>query len=104
MQQNDNTSIDPHAVEPPNMTNTQNAQNANPDSPSHKLLPAAVDTKAEHVVTAPSPAPGITMTAGSGGGGGGSVVGIHTGGGSAPTSEQQLKYENERLKLALAQR
>uniref|UniRef100_A0A1A9ZVV1 WH1 domain-containing protein n=1 Tax=Glossina pallidipes TaxID=7398 RepID=A0A1A9ZVV1_GLOPL len=100
MQQNDNTSIDPHAVEPPNMTNTQNAQNANPDSPSHKLLPAAVDTKAEHAVTAPSPAPGITMSAGSGGG---SVVGIHTGGGSAPTSEQQLKYENERLKLALAQ-
>uniref|UniRef100_A0A1A9VZX9 WH1 domain-containing protein n=1 Tax=Glossina brevipalpis TaxID=37001 RepID=A0A1A9VZX9_9MUSC len=101
MQQNDNTSIDPHAVEPPNMTNTQNAQNANPESPSHKLLPAAAEAKTEHAVTAPSPAPGIGMTTGSGGGG--SVVGIHTGGGSAPTSEQQLKYENERLKLALAQ-
>ncbi|XP_005177424.1 homer protein homolog 2 isoform X1 [Musca domestica] len=101
MQQNDNAAmVDPHSVEPPNMSNT-NTQNANPDSPSHKLLTTAADTKPEHVTSAPSPAPMVNVSAG-GGGGGGSVVGMHTGGGAA-TSEQQLKYENERLKMALAQ-
>lgn len=102
MQQNDNAAmVDPHTVEPPNMSNT-NTQNANPDSPSHKLLTSTADsTKSEHV-TAPSPAPMVNVSSG-GGGGGGSVVGMHTGSGP-PTSEQQLKYENERLKMALAQR
>lgn len=101
MQQNDNAAmVDPHSVEPPNMSNT-NTQNANPDSPSHKLLTTATETKSEHVTSAPSPAP---MNVNAGGGGGGSVVGMHTAGGGAATSEQQLKYENERLKMALAQR
>lgn len=101
MQQNDNAAmVDPHTVEPPNMSNT-NTQNANPDSPSHKLLTTAAETKSDHVVTAPSPAPMVNVN--TGGGGGGSVVGMHTGSGP-PTSEQQLKYENERLKMALAQR
>ncbi|XP_037961037.1 homer protein homolog 2 isoform X2 [Teleopsis dalmanni] len=96
MQQNDNTAIDPHTVEPPNMSNT-NTQNANPDSPSHKLLPAA-DIKQELSTTnITSTAPAITV------GSGGSVVGVHTGTGGPPTGEQQLKYENERLKMALAQ-
>ncbi|TMW48568.1 hypothetical protein DOY81_006357, partial [Sarcophaga bullata] len=99
MQQNDNaTMVDPHTVEPPNMSNT-NTQNANPDSPSHKLLTTAAESKSEHV-TAPSPAPMVNVS--SGGGSSGSVVGMHTGSGP-PTSEQQLKYENERLKMALAQ-
>ncbi|XP_037822960.1 LOW QUALITY PROTEIN: homer protein homolog 2-like [Lucilia sericata] len=99
MQQNDNAAmVDPHTVEPPNMSNT-NTQNANPDSPSHKLLTSTPEIKPEHV-TAPSPAPMVNVS--SGGGSGGSVVGMHTGSGP-PTSEQQLKYENERLKMALAQ-
>lgn len=102
MQQNDNAAMmDPHSVEPPNLSNT-NTQNANPDSPSHKLATSAADTKTEHAVTAPSPAPMVNVSA-PGGGSGGSVVGMHTSGGAA-TSEQQLKYENERLKMALAQR
>lgn len=97
MQQNDNASmVDPHTVEPPNMSNT-NTQNANPDSPSHKLLTTASEIKQEHA-TASSPAPLVNVSSG-----GGSVVGMHTGSGP-PTSEQQLKYENERLKMALAQR
>ncbi|KAH8329444.1 hypothetical protein KR074_010771 [Drosophila pseudoananassae] len=101
--QNDNTAIDPHTVEPPNMSNT-NTQNANPDSPSHKLLNTN-DGKAEIGSATPSPQP----TVGTGGGGGvtissgGSIVGMHTGPGAGATAEQQLKYENERLKMALAQ-
>lgn len=86
MQQNDNTAVDPHTVEPPNMSNT-NTQNANPDSPSHKLLPAV------------EPKPDI-----SGAVTGASNVSTHAGSGPPPTGEQQLKYENERLKMALAQR
>lgn len=98
MQQNDNTAIDPHTVEPPNMSNT-NTQNANPDSPSHKLLPAA-DVKQELTAGAsPSPAPTAVTVSSSG-----SIVGVHTGGSAGATGEQQLKYENERLKMALAQR
>lgn len=98
MQQNDNTTIDPHTVEPPNMSNT-NTQNANPDSPSHKLLPAA-DSKQEMAAGAsPSPAPTAVTVSSSG-----SIVGVHTGGSAGATGEQQLKYENERLKMALAQR
>ncbi|XP_053957390.1 homer protein homolog 2 isoform X1 [Anastrepha ludens] len=97
MQQNDNTAIDPHTVEPPNMSNT-NTQNANPDSPSHKLLPAA-ETKQELAAgAAPSPAPPAVTVSSSG-----SIVGVHTGGSAGATGEQQLKYENERLKMALAQ-
>lgn len=115
--QNDNTAIDPHTVEPPNMSNT-NTQNANPDSPSHKLLNTC-DIKQEIGSATPSPQPAMVATAGSGGvtsgggggGGGGitissggSIVGMHTGPGAGATAEQQLKYENERLKMALAQR
>lgn len=114
--QNDNTAIDPHTVEPPNMSNT-NTQNANPDSPSHKLLNTC-DIKQELGSATPSPQPAMVATAGSGGvtgggggGGGGitissggSIVGMHTGPGAGATAEQQLKYENERLKMALAQR
>lgn len=111
--QNDNTAIDPHTVEPPNMSNT-NTQNANPDSPSHKLLNTC-DIKQDIGSATPSPQPAMVATAGSGGvtggGGGGitissggSIVGMHTGPGAGATAEQQLKYENERLKMALAQR
>lgn len=101
--QNDNTAIDPHTVEPPNMSNT-NTQNANPDSPSHKLLNTS-DVKADIGSATPSPQPTSGLT---GGGGvtissGGSIVGMHTGPGAGATAEQQLKYENERLKMALAQ-
>lgn len=100
--QNDNTAIDPHTVEPPNLSNT-NSQNANPDSPSHKLLNTN-DVKSEIGSATPSPQP----TVGAGGGvtisSGGSIVGMHTGPGAGATAEQQLKYENERLKMALAQR
>lgn len=104
--QNDNTAIDPHTVEPPNMSNT-NTQNANPDSPSHKLLNTN-DGKPDIGSATPSPQP---TSGGTGGGGGavtissgGSIVGMHTGPGAGATAEQQLKYENERLKMALAQR
>lgn len=119
--QNDNTNIDPHTVEPPNLSNT-NTQNANPDSPSHKLLNTS-DGKQDIGSATPSPQPTMGMVAGtatlagsgSGGGGGGggggitissggSIVGMHTGPGAGATAEQQLKYENERLKMALAQR
>ncbi|KAH8393471.1 hypothetical protein KR200_001343 [Drosophila serrata] len=102
--QNDNTAIDPHTVEPPNMSNT-NTQNANPDSPSHKLLNTN-DGKPDIGSATPSPQP---TSGGTGGGGGvtissgGSIVGMHTGPGAGATAEQQLKYENERLKMALAQ-
>lgn len=100
--QNDNTAIDPHTVEPPNLSNT-NSQNANPDSPSHKLLNTN-DVKSDIGSATPSPQP----TVGTGGGvtisSGGSIVGMHTGPGAGATAEQQLKYENERLKMALAQR
>ncbi|TDG47209.1 hypothetical protein AWZ03_006340 [Drosophila navojoa] len=116
--QNDNTNIDPHTVEPPNLSNT-NTQNANPDSPSHKLLNTS-DGKQDIGSATPSPQPTMGMVAGtatlagsgSGGGGGGggitissggSIVGMHTGPGAGATAEQQLKYENERLKMALAQ-
>lgn len=114
MQQNDNaTNIDPHTVEPPNMSNT-NVQNANPDSPSHKMLPnadakdiaavnaanaaaaAAAAAAANQIAHAPSPAPNVNVSSG------GSLVGVHTG--PPASGEQQLKYENERLKMALAQR
>lgn len=99
------------------MSNT-NTQNANPDSPSHKLLNTC-DIKQEIGSATPSPQPAMVATAGSGGvtgggGGGGSggitissggsIVGMHTGPGAGATAEQQLKYENERLKMALAQR
>jgi len=105
--QNDNTAIDPHTVEPPNMSNT-NTQNANPDSPSHKLLNTS-DVKPDIGSATPSPQPTSGGTAVGGGGGvtissGGSIVGMHTGPGAGATAEQQLKYENERLKMALAQR
>jgi len=110
--QNDNTAIDPHTVEPPNLSNT-NTQNANPDSPSHKLLNTC-DGKQDIGSATPSPQPTMGMGAGTGtgaGGGGGitissggSIVGMHTGPGAGATAEQQLKYENERLKMALAQR
>ncbi|EDW36944.1 GL25967 [Drosophila persimilis] len=108
--QNDNTAIDPHTVEPPNMSNT-NTQNANPDSPSHKLLNTS-DGKPDIGSATPSPQPtnvGAGDLRGGGGGGGvtissgGSIVGMHTGPGAGATAEQQLKYENERLKMALAQ-
>nr|ADX35911.1 AT09976p [Drosophila melanogaster] len=87
----------------PNMSNT-NTQNANPDSPSHKLLNTS-DVKADIGSATPSPQPTSGVT---GGGGvtissGGSIVGMHTGPGAGATAEQQLKYENERLKMALAQ-
>ncbi|XP_067621010.1 homer protein homolog 2 [Eurosta solidaginis] len=97
MQQNDNTAIDPHTVEPPNMSNT-NTQNANPDSPSHKLLPTAEIKQDMSAVASPSPATSAVQVSSSG-----SIVGVHTGGGAGATGEQQLKYENERLKMALAQ-
>ncbi|XP_070140855.1 homer protein homolog 2 [Drosophila kikkawai] len=103
--QNDNTAIDPHTVEPPNMSNT-NTQNANPDSPSHKLLNTN-DGKPDIGSATPSPQPTSGGTGGGGGGvtisSGGSIVGMHTGPGAGATAEQQLKYENERLKMALAQ-
>ncbi|KAH8415195.1 hypothetical protein KR215_008165, partial [Drosophila sulfurigaster] len=111
--QNDNTAIDPHTVEPPNLSNT-NTQNANPDSPSHKLLNTC-DGKQDIGSATPSPQPTMgtanAAVAGGGGGGGGgitissggSIVGMHTGPGAGATAEQQLKYENERLKMALAQ-
>ncbi|XP_037912402.1 homer protein homolog 2 [Hermetia illucens] len=76
--QNDNITND-HQVEPPNISNT-NTQNANPDSPSHKVTTVnSTDPKqvAQNNETA--------NTAG------------------LPAGEQQLKYENERLKMALAQ-
>ncbi|KAH8238818.1 hypothetical protein KR038_003386, partial [Drosophila bunnanda] len=102
--QNDNTAIDPHTVEPPNMSNT-NTQNANPDSPSHKLLNTN-DGKPDIGSATPSPQPASGGTGGGGGitiSSGGSIVGMHTGPGAGATAEQQLKYENERLKMALAQ-
>lgn len=106
MQPNENVSgLDPHSVEPPNMSslNTAHSQNVNIDnSPSHKQLSASnLDSKGDYATTTPSPVPAGSVA--SGAGIGGSVVGMHITS-SLSTAEQQLKYENERLKLALAQR
>lgn len=77
--QNDNTTNEVHHVEPPNMSNT-NTQNANPDSPSHKITTSNnTDSKQTSQITDTS------------------NTTVHAGG------DQQLKYENERLKMALAQ-
>lgn len=118
VQNNDSTVvIDPHSVEPPNMSNAhlQNLQSL--DSPSHKLMNTVTsDAKSEYITaapivsTVPPTSPGINISSGGsvvgvgvGGSSTGSVVGMHTAN-SATTTEQQLRYENERLKLALAQR
>lgn len=115
--QNDNSTINEvHHVDPPNLSNT-NTQNANPDSPQHKIISTSNQStnlnNSDLKQTSQSNEP-INQTtnihSGSGGGGGGpvnvvggggSVVGV--GGVVGTGGDQQLKYENERLKMALAQ-
>lgn len=106
MQANESVSVvDPHSVEPPNMSslNAAHAQNVNIDSsPSHKQHTVSnMDVKSDYATTTPSPVPPGSVT-GSGGGISGSVVGMHIT--SSLNTPEQLKYENERLKLALSQR
>lgn len=88
--QNDNASMMEHTVEPPNLSNT-NTQNANPDSPSHKLIQSS--NMATNDINIKPPTSQLV----------GDMVGGGHSGGPAVGGEQQLKYENERLKLALAQ-
>lgn len=98
--QNDNAVTNEINVEPPQLMSAANLQvnlrvqhfallssnasffdfqNANPDSPSHKII-----TNANNLENKPSLNNSSTE--------------------SGPQTEQQLKYENERLKMALAQR
>ncbi|XP_055906994.1 homer protein homolog 2 isoform X2 [Eupeodes corollae] len=87
--QNDNAPMMEHTVEPPNLSNT-NTQNANPDSPSHKII------QSSNINTNDIKPPSTQLV------GVGDIVGGHSGG-PGGGGEQQLKYENERLKMALAQ-
>lgn len=85
--QNDNAAMMEHTVEPPNLSNT-NTQNANPDSPSHKIIQSG------NIGTNDIKPPSSQLVGDLG----------HSGtGGAGVGGEQQLKYENERLKMALAQ-
>lgn len=70
------------------MSNT-NTQNANPDSPSHKITTATSNNTDTTLIKGGSQnnESGI-----------GNTTAVHG------TNDQQLKYENERLKMALAQR
>lgn len=85
---------DSSVMDPPQMmSNTSIGGPGNPDSPSHGKLSGAGDAN------------NVSL---GGGGGGSSKLNTSLNNSSTEstphTSEQQLKYENERLKMALAQR